>query len=121
MTARGRGTALAIVASSLVLAACGDDDDGSAQGASFVELDRALGDEVRTTLVTMLYENTGSRNLYLELTEEDHPDVWQEVTADGDVTLPEFRSLPHVQDAVNHHGAEVITTFRDHLAAAPEG
>lgn len=120
MATRKSASALLLVALSLVVPACGD-DDGSAEGASFVELDRALGDEVRTTLVTMLYENTGSRDLYLELTEEDHRDVWQEVTADGDVTLGEFRSLPHVQDAVNHYGAEVIATFRDHMVAAPEG
>lgn len=120
MAALRRAWPLLLVALSLVVSSCSDDDSGT-EGASFVDLDRAVGDEVRTTLATMLYENPGSRDYYLKVTRERHPDIWREVTADDDVTLAEFRSMPHVQDAVNHYGAEVLVAFRDHEAAAAGG
>jgi hypothetical protein len=44
--------------------------------------------------------------------------VWEEINADGDVTLDEFRSIPDVQDAVNHYGGDVVQVFQDQMAAA---
>jgi hypothetical protein len=124
MTKRKRALGLALAALSLAVAACsGDgDDDGSsaegAEGADISEVRDALDEELRTTLATMLYENPGSRDYYLEQAEQDAPDVWEEINADGDVTLDEFRSIPDVQDAVNHYGGDVVQFFQDQMAAA---
>jgi hypothetical protein len=120
MTTRRRVLGLALVALSLSAAACGDDDDdgGGVDDASITEVRDALDGEVRTTLATMLYENPGSRDYFLERARQDDPDVWEEIDADGDVTLEEFRSIPDVQDAVNHYGGDVVQVFQDQMTAA---
>jgi hypothetical protein len=121
MTTRKRVLGLALVALSLSAAACGGDDDdggGGVDDASITEVRDALDGEVRTTLATMLFENPGSRDYFLEQARQDDPDVWQEIDADGDVTLEEFRSIPDVQDAVNHYGGDVVQFFQDQMAAA---
>jgi hypothetical protein len=120
MTKRKRALGLALAALSLSAVACGggDDDDSGAEGADISEVRDALDEELRTTLATMLYENPGSRDYYFEQAEQDAPDVWEEINADGDVTLDEFRSIPDVQDAVNQYGGDVVQFFQDQMAAA---
>jgi hypothetical protein len=120
MTKRKRALGLALAALSLSAVACGggDDDDSGAEGADISEVRDALDEELRTTLATMLYENPGSRDYYFEQAEQEAPDVWEEINADGDVTLDEFRSIPDVQDAVNHYGGDVVQFFQDQMAAA---
>ena len=101
----------------LVLAGCGGDDDG-VDDAAIAEVRDALDDEVRTTLATMLYENPGSHDYLLRQAERNAPDVWDEINADGEITLEEFRSIPDVQDAVNHYGGDVTQFFQDQMVAA---
>lgn len=113
MTTRKRalGLALAVLSVAAAAAACGDDDDeggGTADGSGNTEVDDARGDEVRTTLATMLYENPGSRDHFLEQAEQDDPDLWADIDADGEVTLEEFRSIPDVQDAVNAYSGDIL-------------
>jgi hypothetical protein len=126
MTTRLRvlGFALAPVAAAvplLVLAACGGDDDdggGSVDDAAISEVRDALDGEVRTTLATMLFENPGSHDYLLGQAERNDPDVWEEINADGEITLDEFRSIPDVQNAVNHYGGDVTQFFQDQMVAA---
>jgi hypothetical protein len=96
--------------------ACGGDDDDSGDGGAPTEVSDALGDEVRTTLATMLYENEGSRAQLESEAEADDPELWAEVDADGEVTLEEFRQIPAVQDAVNTYGEDILAAVEDELA-----
>ncbi len=119
---RALGLALAPVAVavpllSLSLAACGD-DDGGVDDAAVADVRDALDGEVRTTLATMLYENPGSHDYFLQQAERNAPDVWEQINADGEVTLDEFRSIPDVQNAVNHYGGDVIEFFQDQMVEA---
>jgi hypothetical protein len=120
MTTRRRVLGLALVALSLPAAGCGGDDDdgGGVDDAALTEVRDALDGEVRTTLATALYENPGSRDWFLERARQDDPDIWDEINADGDVTLEEFRTIPDVQDAVNHYGGDVTQFLQDQLVAA---
>jgi hypothetical protein len=120
MTTRRRVLGLTLAALTLVGAACGggDDDDGGVDDAGITEVRDAVDGEVRTTLATMLYENPGSRDWFLQEGARRSPDVWDEINADGEVTLEEFRTIPDVQDTVNHYGGDVTQFLQDQLAAA---
>jgi hypothetical protein len=110
----------ALALSPAALACGGDDDDsgdgGDGGGGAPAEVSDALGDEVRTTLATMLYENEGSRAQLEAEAEAEDPELWAEVDADGEVTLEEFRQIPAVQDAVNAYGEDVLAAVEDDLA-----
>jgi hypothetical protein len=119
MTTRRRVLGLTLAALTLVGAACGGgDDDGGVDDAGIAEVRDAVDGEVRTTLATMLYENPGSRDWFLQEGARSSPDVWDEINADGEVTLEEFRTIPDVQDTVNHYGGDVTQFLQDQLAAA---
>jgi hypothetical protein len=119
MTTRRRVLGLTLAALSLVGAACGGDGDGGGvDDAAVADVRDALDGEVRTTLATMLYENPGSHDYLLRQAERNAPDVWDEINADGEITLEEFRSIPDVQNAVNHYGGDVTQFFQDQMVAA---
>jgi hypothetical protein len=77
--------------------------------------------EVRTSVVTALYDNPGTRASFLAQAAVDPEDVARlaEVNADGQVTFEEFRSLSDVQDAVHTYGDGVMTRLK--LDAAFDG
>lgn len=121
MTTRRGALGAALVALSVSVAACGDSGSGSVEDAEIAEVRDALADEARATVARALYETRGSRDHFLELAQQDDPEVWAEINADGEVTLEEFRSIPDVQDAVNIYGGDVVQFFEKEMVAATDG
>jgi hypothetical protein len=91
-------------------AGCGDDDDPAA-GIDMVAVRDALDETARDTIATALYENPGSRADLLADVAEEEPELWEEINADGEITLDEFRSVRRVADAVLTYSGEIVDSF----------
>ena len=90
-------------------AACGDDEP--AAEVDMVALRDGLDEQARDTIATALYENPGSRDDLLADVPTDEPELWDEINADGEITLEEFRSVRAVANAVNTYSGDIVTWF----------
>jgi hypothetical protein len=113
-TRRRRGAAAGAVALAAVLAAsaaaCGDDEDPAAD-VDVAALRDGLAEQARDTIAAALHENPGSREDLLAGVPEDEPELWDEINADGEITLEEFRSVRAVANAVNTYSGDIVGWF----------
>jgi hypothetical protein len=76
----------------------------------------AMGADVNKAVATSFYENRDAQDHYLQQLQQDDPALYQQIKADGEVTLEEFRDIPAVQDAVNTYGGEIVNGFQTEMA-----
>lgn len=101
-------------------AACSDDDGSGLTDDDVQQLSAELENDANDVIATSLYDNPGSQEHYLAEAEADEPDLYAEITEDGDVTFDEFRTIEDVRDAVNAYGDDIATAFRERAVAAAE-
>jgi hypothetical protein len=76
----------------------------------------AVEPEVRDAVAAGLYQDEGVRRTFLAEAQAGEPDVYRRITADGDVTLEEFRELHGVANAVLTQSERIIEGFETDMA-----
>jgi hypothetical protein len=81
----------------------------------------AVADEVYDAVAEGLYENAETRGAYVEQANDPdsgyyEPEVYEQITADGEVTADEFRELEGVANAVLHRGNDIVEGFESNMA-----
>ena len=76
----------------------------------------AVEPEVRTAVATGLYQDEAVRQTFLAEARTTEPDVYEQVMADGEVTLDEFRELRVVSNAVLNQSERIVDGFESEMA-----
>jgi hypothetical protein len=76
----------------------------------------AVEPEVRTAVATGLYRDEAVRRTFLDEARTAEPELYAQVTADGEITLGEFRELRGVSNAVLNQSERIIDGFETDMA-----
>ena len=76
----------------------------------------AIEDDVRTAVASGLYEDSGTRQQFLDQARTDEPALYDRIMGDGAVSLAEFRELRGVSNAVLTQSNRIVEGFQSDMA-----
>jgi hypothetical protein len=76
----------------------------------------AIKPQVDTSVASGLYDSPETRQHFLNKAQQENPELYARIMADGNATLAEFREIPDVRDAVNTFSTEITDGYESAMA-----